>query len=521
MASDQQKLLIMRQTFSTNPLYDSRLYHKQYTPCIVVIFGATGDLTSRKLIPALYHLMKEEYIDSRFCCVGFARRPKDDDIFRQEMHTKLFEKDHLDSSFWPTFSQHLFYHRSEFENDEGYLSLSKRLDELDNAFGTQANRIFYLSTPPSHHMKILSQLNKHNLIQKNLEDTPWTRFVIEKPFGHDFESASILHSEISSYLSESQIYRIDHWLGKEPVQNLLYFRWSNPIFEKLWNRDCIDHVQITISEDIGIGTRGNFFEEAGILRDIFQNHALQLLSLTAMNLPEKHNSDAIRDEKVNVLKSLRDFDSQMLDQDIIRAQYSKGFLEGIEANAYLDEPDVNPESCTETYAAIKCHIDNERWKDVPFYVRCGKRLCKKSTEIAIYFKPTDGDQIENLFSTKKQNVLLIQIQPQEGISLRHNCKTPGFSPYLYPVLMDFSYQGTFGKRSPEAYERLIYDCMLGDNTLFARYDEVLEAWRYISPILDHWKNNGPKNLFKYNAGSSGPDSANTLLEKDERSWRKI
>lgn len=502
-------------TIFENPLIEPNATTKVPDPCVVIIFGATGDLTARKLVPALYDMSLDRQLPGQLVCTGFARRPKDHKIFRDEMLeavNKYSRVAPIDQKAWESFSERLFYHRSEFDNDEGYERLKTFLKEIDNQFGTKGNRLFYLSTQPSFFPLIVGKLKKHGLIyDSKKEKKRWSRVIVEKPFGHDLSSAKELQKEMCRHLNESQIYRIDHYLGKETVQNLLIFRFANSLFESLWNSDHIDHVQITVAESIGVGTRGNFFEEAGILRDIVQNHLIQLLALTAMEPPKNLDADSIRSEKVNVLQAIR----PIAFNDVVAAQYAAGVVDGDAAQAYREENNVPEDSVVETYAAMKLHIDNARWSGVPFYIRAGKRLPKRATEIAVQFKKAAC----NLFPNSDHNVLVIRIQPNEGISLKINCKVPGLTSPIQPVKMDFRYGSYFGAKPPEAYERLICDCMNGDTTLFARDDEVMTSWELFTPILEHWKNNPLKTF--YPSGSWGPNEADALTGRDGRQWRLV
>lgn len=513
------------QTPFENPLQESGRTTKIADPCIMVIFGATGDLTSRKLVPALYNLVIDGELPAHFACVGFARREKTNDQFRDELFEAINSYSRnkpIDKEIWETFKNQIFYHQSEFDDDNGYESLNTVLTDLDSKFGTNGNRLYYLSTQPSYFPDIIKRLNDHRLIYPiDKIKNKWSRVVIEKPFGHDLESAEKLQQEIVKYLDESQIYRIDHYLGKETVQNLLVFRFSNLIFESIWNNRFIDHVQITVGEEIGIGTRGRFFEEAGIVRDIIQNHMMQLLSLVAMESPTNMSADAIRNEKVKVVESIRALPLNALETQAIRGQYGMGFVDGLEVKGYREEDNVAKDSNVETYAAFKLFIDNWRWDGVPFYLRAGKRLPKRATEITITFKQAPG----SLFCTKekklRQNLLVIRIQPDEGISFRMNCKVPGMASTLQPVKMDFKYGSYFGAAPPEAYERLICDCMTGDSTLFARIDEVLASWRLFSPVLKKWETEKEKDFPNYQSGTWGPVAADELLTQDGFHWRLI
>lgn len=505
-----------------NPLQDRSREQKNPKPCILVIFGASGDLTNRKLVPALYNLSKEGLLPSHFACVGFARRDKSNDDFRKEMLEgveKYSRTKPLDHDVWKNFSEHLFYHRSEFDNDEGYESLKTLLSELEKKFETGGNVIFYLSVPPSYFPDIVGRLNKHGLINKTKDK--FTRVIIEKPFGTDLKSAIALQNDLTKHLDESQIYRIDHYLGKETVQNLLVFRFTNPIFETLWNHDHIDNVQITVAEEIGIGTRGKFWEEAGMLRDIVQNHMMQLVSLVAMEPPINLSADSIRDEKVKVVQAIRPFPAHHLEKHIVRGQYGAGLVNGEEVRAYRQEDNVNRESRVETYVACKLFIDNWRWANVPFYLRAGKRLPKRVTEISITFKRAPLVLFQNPQNMLQPNVLVIRIQPDEGISLKMNCKVPGLNTMIQPVKMDFRYGSYFGSTPPEAYERLIVDCMAGDSTLFARDDEVLASWELFTPVLEKWHSEKGPHFPNYDSGTWGPHSADELLKEDGREWRRL
>ncbi len=508
-----------------NPLVEGSRASKPIEPCCLVIFGVTGDLTARKLMPALYNLAKEGQLPLHFTCVGFARRDKNDEIFRKEMKEaveKYSRTKPLDEKLWENFASKLFYHQSSFDDANGYQSLNKRLSEMDATFNTGGNRIYYLATQPSSFTTIIEKLSESKLIYPYEENqSPWSRVIIEKPFGHDLESAVSLQSEITKHLNEKQIYRIDHYLGKEAVQNLLVFRFSNLIFEAIWNQKYIDHVQITVSEDIGIGTRGRFWEETGLIRDMIQNHLIQLLSLIAMEPPVSLDADAIRNEKVKVLEALRPIATHEINQKVIRGQYADGFVNGEQVKGYRSEENVDQASDRETFVALEMAIDNWRWAGVPFYLRSGKRLPKKTTEIAIIF-----DHVPNILflqNQKKyeQNVLSIRIQPNEGIAFNINCKVPGITSPIQPVKMDFKYGNYFGLTPPEAYERLICDSILGDSTLFTRGDEVLASWKYIDPILKHWKDNPSEVPATYKAGTWGPVEAEKLLSRSARSWRMI
>lgn len=494
-------------------------------PCIVVIFGATGDLTARKLMPALYNLKREGQLPTNFACCGFARREKTNEVFRDEMKKAISAHSRvkpIEENIWETFEPQLFYHQSEFDDDAGYERFAKHLADIDAQMGTGGNRIYYLSTQPSFFTTIVEKLKKHKLLYDHSEEKEkWSRVIIEKPFGHDLSSALELQKDLMAHLSEKQLYRIDHYLGKETAQNLLVFRFGNSIFENLWNHRYIDHIQFTVAEDIGIGTRGRFYEEQGLVRDIMQNHMMQIFSLIAMEPPVNLSADAIHDEKVKVLEALRPFKGEDFSTSAVRGQYDKGFISGDEVKGYRQEDNVDPKSKVETYGAVRLFIDNWRWDGVPFYLRGAKRLPKRATEIAVTFKHPPGVLFQEHGQKHEPNVLAIRIQPNEGIALKINCKVPGPSSPIQPVKMDFRYGAFFGLTPPDAYERLICDCIAGDSTLFARQDEVFHSWQFFTPLLDHWANTDPKEFPNYPSGSWGPKISDEMLARDGRKWRLI
>ena len=512
-------------TRQAHPLEEPETSYRILDPCILIIFGATGDLTSRKLIPAIYNLKREGSLPTSFACVGFARREKTHDQFKEEMKQAVNSYSRvqpIDTSVMEGFLNQLYYHTSDFDKPEGYQSLKVFLDKLDIQLGTKGNRVFYLSTQPSYFPKIIENLKTCGLIYDYQEEQEkWSRIIIEKPFGHSLASAHSLQEDLLKHISEQQLYRIDHYLGKETVQNLLAFRFSNSIFESMWNNRYIDHIQITAAEEIGIGSRGKFYEEEGLVRDFIQNHMMQLLSLVAMEPPHNLSADAIRDEKVKTLECILPFSEKTFSTHAVRGQYGKGFINGVEVKGYREEDHVDPHSNVETYAALKLYIDNWRWDGVPFYLRGGKRLPKRATEISIVFKTPPGKLFHLPNQKIESNVLVIRIQPNEGISLKMNCKIPGPSNLVQPVKMDFSYGSFFGLTPPEAYERLICDCIYGDSTLFARQDEVFNSWRILTPLLDYWSGSKETQFPNYPAGSFGPVAASQMLEKDGRTWRLV
>lgn len=515
----------MTDTIFNNPFEEAGLSSRFAEPCILVIFGATGDLTARKLIPALYNLAREGQLPPQFACVGFARREKTNEQFREEMKdaiSKFSRVTPIDETLWATFKEQLFYHTSEFHDPKGFESLSTLLKNLDQKLGTQGNRVFYLSTQPSFFPTVCEQLHKAALITpEETTKEKWARIIIEKPFGHDLSSALSLQKELTRFLKEDDIYRIDHYLGKETVQNLLVLRFANSLFESLWNSRYIDHIQITVAEDIGIGTRGAFWEEAGYLRDILQNHIMQILSLIAMEPPANLSATAIHDEKVKAIQSIRPFSGSELHKSVVRGQYSSGYINGSPVIGYQEEKNVNPKSLVETYVAMRLYIDNWRWAGVPFYVRGGKRLPKKGTEISVFFKDPPSVLFQHPGKLNEPNILTIRIQPNEGTSFKINCKVPGSSALIQPVKMNFQYGKYFGLTPPEAYERLILDCILGDNTLFARSDEVFASWKLVTPVLETWETLKGEELSDYPSGSWGPKKADALLKTDGRKWRLL
>lgn len=510
----------------TNPFLEDDLdLRNRPEPCNLVIFGATGDLTHRKLIPALYNLAGEGDLPAGLNVIGFARREKSDDEFRSDLEVlnrKLSRKGHNDE-LWDPFSRSIYYHRSEFQELEGYRRLRERLEQLD-AEGGSGNWLFYLASAPEFFDDILLNLREAGL--NEIRESGWTRVVVEKPFGVDLPSARHLNQIVSETFPERDTYRIDHYLGKETAQNIMVLRFANALFEVLWNNRCIDQVQITCAEHLGMeGGRGGYYDTAGALRDMVQNHLLQLLCLIAMEPPVDLSADGVRDEKVKVLKSLRRISGESaVAENVVRAQYTEGTVNGEPVVGYRREDRVNPGSMTESYVALRVMIDNWRWEGVPFYIRMGKRLPKKATEISIHFKQAP----EVLFNAmpgvdpSAGNVLVIRIQPNEGISLGMRSKLPGTSARVQPVKMDFDYQTSFGGSGPEAYERLLLDAMAGDATLFARDDEVENAWAFIDEIENAWHKSGsPPPMAEFPAGSWGPKEADDLLKQRNHTWRRL
>ncbi len=494
-------------------------------PCAIVIFGSTGDLTQRKLLPALFELARHGRMPDRCALVGFARGETDDAAMRARMRQAAAEAvgpGGLDGAAWERFSTTLHACPGAYDDPASFARLKATLDRLDVEHGTQGNRLFYLAIPPSSYAPVVRNLGAAGLVPRGSgrAATGWTRVIIEKPFGHDLASATALNTEISGALSEDQIYRIDHYLGKETVQNIIVLRFGNGIFEPIWNRRYVDRVQITMAETIGIGSRGRFYEEAGAMRDIVQNHLLQVMALVAMEPPVSFDADTVRDEKAKVFKAIRPIPLEEVDRHAVRAQYGPGTVGGAAATGYRGESNVAPDSVTETYVALRLMVDSWRWAGVPFYLRTGKRMPKTLTEVAIRFTRIPHLLFRDLPEEQQRpNELVLRLQPDEGISLSFGAKVPGADLEIRPVTMDFSYAKSFGAEPTPAYERLILDAMKGDASLFIRADGVRETWSVVQPILDAWAARGKAPIPVYPAGSWGPAEADDLMARDHRRWR--
>jgi glucose-6-phosphate 1-dehydrogenase len=487
-------------------------------PCIMVIFGASGDLTKRKLIPALYNLAKDNLLSKEFALVGFGHSPLTSEQFRDRIGKEIGEyaTTKVDPDLWHWFARRIHYFSGDFDDASCYPKLCELLTQIDKEHGTRGNYFYYLATAPNYFATIVKQLGAAGLVS---EEKGWRRVIIEKPFGHNYDSAVALNKDIRQVLNEKQIYRIDHYLGKETVQNILVFRFANGIFEPIWNRRYIDHVQITVAETVGVEQRGGYYDKAGTLRDMVPNHIFQLISLTAMEPPISFDADVVRDEQTKILKAIPPPTDEEVLVRSVRGQYGEGIVDGVKAPGYRSEPMVPPDSRTETFVAMKLFIDNWRWADVPFYLRTGKRLPSRATQIAIQFKrapfvlfrKTAVDRLE-------PNRLVLHLQPDEGISLSFGAKVPGPVVQIGDVNMNFNYTDYFNATPQTGYERLLYDCMQGDATLFQRSDMVETAWHVVAPILDVWEALPPRKFPNYAAGTWGPHEADELLAKDHRRW---
>ncbi len=502
-------------------------------PFLIVVFGASGDLANRKLAPALYHLLKQDYLPEDFAVLGFARTPYSEEDFRalilEGLHEHM-ETEHdngkVDEKLAKGFLEKFYYQEGKYDSPESFARLAERITELDEKHNPQGNHLFYLATPPNVFETTTSLLHEVDLAKSKADG--WTRLIIEKPFGRDLHSAQALNEHLLRLFAEDQIYRIDHYLGKETVQNILVFRFGNGIFEPIWNRNYIDHVQITVAESLGVEDRGGYYDQAGAIRDMVQNHVMQLVALTAMEPPVAFDAKAVRDQKVNVMHSIRPLDPKAVDDRVVRAQYSAGKVDGKKLPGYLEAKNIEPDSTTETYLAWKLEIDNWRWNGVPFYVRTGKAMATKLTEINIVFRKPPLLLFENTYNQLHlpSNVLTLRIQPDESICLSVDAKRPGPVVDVEAVTMQFSY-ASFGAESADAYERLLLDALLGDGTLFIRRDEIEVAWDRVTRILEGWqlqekkaaKQKDPLRLPQYEPGSWGPEEADQLLIRDGRYWR--
>ncbi len=506
-----------------NPLREGLRLERMPDPAAFVLFGATGDLAHRKVVPALYQLWRTNLLPHEFAIVAVGRRPYTDDAFRAELRASLEQFSRvlpIETQVWESFAERIAYHRGDFADPALYEGLARRLDDLDTTRGTRANRCYYLATQPSAFAEIIAGLGLAGLDHEQ-HGGGWRRIIVEKPFGRDLPSAIRLNREVGKVFRESQVYRIDHYLGKETVRNILVFRFGNGIFEPIWNRRYVDHVQITVAESIGVEKRGAFYEEAGASRDILQNHLMQLLALVAIEPPATFDADALRDEKVKVLRAIEPMAPADVAANVVRGQYGPGWVAGEPVAGYRSEPEVDPASETETYVAARLFIDDWRWAGVPFYLRAGKRLPKRATEIAVRFREVPHALFKDSHADPEANLLALRIQPDEGILLRFAAKVPGLGVDVRAVNMDFTYGSAFSVDSPDAYETLILDALLGDASLFTRSDEVEKAWGIVTPIIEAWADGDAPAFPDYAAGTWGPEAADDLLARDGRRWRRI
>jgi glucose-6-phosphate 1-dehydrogenase len=491
---------------------------KKFEPTVIIILGATGDLTWRKLIPAIYNLYIDKWIPDDFSIMGISRKPITENEFKKRLHEgvdKFSRRGKSKKTDWDTFAKCLLYHKGEFNNKTTYSGIDKKIKKFEKDRKVIVNRIFYLAVPPNSFEEIAMKISESGLAKNKLK----SRIVIEKPFGHDLNSAKHLNDLLHSIFDESQIYRIDHYLGKETVQNILAFRFANALFEPIWNRNYIDNIQITVSEQLGVENRGNYYETAGALRDMIQNHLFQLLCLIAMEPPVSFEADEIRNRKVDVLNALRKIHPEEVHQYAVRGQYGAGWIQGKKVIGYRQEPDVSKDSGKETFAAMKLFIDNWRWQGVPFYLRTGKRLNETISVIIIQFKPVPHQSFPLEASVNWQpNRLILNIQPQMSIRMRFQAKRPGLKMVLYPVDMAFNYKDSYTSGTPEAYETLLLDIMEGDSTLFMRADQVEAAWKALMPIINSWEASPSVNFPNYEAGMQGPEDAESLIAKDGHNW---
>jgi len=484
----------------------------------MIIFGASGDLTFRKLIPSVYTLFKKNLLPNEFFLLGIARSKFSEEEFRQKIKSRLLEINE-DTFIISKFIEKVFYISGLYDDDSLYQELKSRLNYLDKIFNTNRNHLFYLSTPPNVYLEIIKHLGKFDLTKES--ENSYSRIIIEKPFGRDFNTSKELDEELHKYLNETQIYRIDHYLGKETVQNILMLRFANIVFEPIWNYKYIDNVQITVAETLGLEHRAGYFEQTGLLRDMFQNHMMQLLTLVAMEPPASLEDTSVRDEKIKLLKSIRPFEKEKINEYFVRGQYIDGMVDGKRVPAYREEENVDQNSFVETFVASKFLVDNWRWSGVPFYLRAGKRLKRKVSEIAITFKDVPHSIFAKNDIVLEKNVLILNIQPDEGFSLKIQAKQPGSKLCLNTLTMDFNYNEFFKFKGPDAYERLILDALVGDQTLFVRSDAMEVSWKIFTPVLEKWEEEKDNGLVFYKGGTWGPKESFELLEKDNRSWRNL
>lgn len=508
---------------AANPLREGLGHRRGLEPMVLVIFGATGDLTRRKLVPALYNLAHTGQLPAAFAVVGFGRTAMTSEQFRQQLRSGVEEFARfqpVNPAVWEALAEGIEYVRGDYNAAGDYAALGRRLEEIDRQRGTAGRRLFYLAVPPAEFIPIAEQLARSNLVRPPWEHGPAQRIIVEKPFGRSLATARELNRALARVFDERQVLRIDHYLGKETVQNILVLRFANEIFEPLWNQKYVDHVQITVAESLGVGSRGGYYDQTGALRDMVQNHMMQLLALVAMEPPATLEPEAIRNEKVKVLSAIRPIPPTQAERFAVRGQYTAGAVAGQPVPGYREEQGVRPDSLTETYVALKLFLDNWRWAGVPFYLRHGKRLPKQAAEIAVQFKaPPAVLFAAEAVSPLQPNALVLRIQPDEGVAIRMNAKVPGTALNLQPVKMDFHYGGSFGTRTPEAYERLLHDAIAGDSTLFIRGDETERSWAILDNVLQGWADS-PVPPAPYAAGGWGPAEADEFIQRDGRRWHR-
>ena len=508
---------------SRNPFLNGLSKHRGAPPTVVTIFGASGDLCARKLVPAIYNLAVDNLLPADFYLIGYGRKPIPDEEFRKLAADSIekFSRRSLKEDIWKRVEANTFYCSGGYDELEAFKKLNKMIINIEEGLGRDVQSVFYVSTPPSVFKPIIENLGEAGLATRHQDEVTHTKVVVEKPFGKDLESARQLNKVIQGVFQERQVYRIDHYLGKETVQDLLVQRFANSIFEPLWNRQYVDNVQITVAESLGVGTRGGYYEQSGATRDMIQNHTMQLLALTAMEPPVSLDAESIRDEKVKLLKAIEPVNFEYKNSDVVRAQYAEGLIDGQKVPGYRHEEGVFAESETETYAALRLKVNNWRWEGVPFYLRSGKRMARRVTEIAIQFKrPPNTLFSENEMFNLTSNALVFQIQPDEGSTVLLNAKIPGLQTRTQPVKMHFRYSTTFGSNTPEAYERLVLDAIIGDGTLFIRGDETEASWRLITPLHEFWTSEGQRGMESYVSGSWGPRAADHMLWTNNHDWRR-
>lgn len=506
-----------------HPFLKSLSKHRGAPPTVMVIFGASGDLTARKLVPAIFNLSLDNLLPAEFFLIGFGRKPIEADVFREMMDQAIgeYSRRPLNKEIWERVRGNMFYYDGDYDQEDAFVSLAEKINAIETGLGSPVQRLFYISTPPGVFEPIIKNLGSSGMAKMHAHTKLASKVIIEKPFGRDLNSAQVLNAKINNVFEEFQVYRIDHYLGKETVQDLLVQRFANSIFEPLWNREHVECVQITVAESLGVGSRGGYYDSNGALRDMIQNHTMQLVALTAMEPPVSLDPESIRDEKVKVLKAIQPLEIKAEGGDVVRGRYASGLVDGEPVEGYLNAQGIPYDSTTETYAALRLSINNWRWQGVPFYIRSGKRMARRVSEIAIQFKRPPGI----LFSEGSKfdissNTMVVRIQPDEGVTLVMNSKIPGLETRTQPVKMHFRYATTFGSNTPEAYERLILDAMIGDSTLFIRGDETEASWKLITPILDCWKAWGRNGLAEYVSGSWGPIESDRMLWEKGHQWRR-